>query len=180
MLKNISLLIILYFFAINGYAGGMSLDEIIDYALEESFDVKIAKSRLNQYESLARQADSQLFPRLSLSYSLSHYGNHPTLPYTRTNTYALEANQVLFSGGSISSGRRAATNTVFAKEHELNFVKTKLIYNLKTAYYSAIFYRETEDVLIRQRDILKRHLDVLKERFRAGEASSLDYLRAES
>lgn len=108
----------------------------------------------------------------------SLFGN---LPFGQKNAYSagISASQLLYSGGRVGAALDIARNYRSASESQLAEQLSEVEFQVKSAYYQALFAQELEGAAREALDQAERFLEQERLRHEAGRASELDLMRAE-
>lgn len=108
----------------------------------------------------------------------SLFGN---LPFGQRNAYSagISATQLLYSGGRVGAALDIARNYREASSLQLHEELAEVEFQVKSAYYQALFAEELVGAATEALSQAERFLDEERLRFEAGRASELDLLRAE-
>jgi len=103
------------------------------------------------------------------------------LPFGQKNTYAatVSASQLLYSGGRVGAALDIAKNYRDAAESQLSEELSEVEFQVRSAYYQALFANELEEAAREALAQAERFLEQEELRHEAGQASELDLLRAE-
>ena len=166
-----------------------SLDNCINYALENNIQVKKAILSTNSSEVQSNQARANRLPSVnatvhqnfgwdkSLDTQTGEYGN---LSGSNTTSYSINSSVTLFNGFKLQ-------NTI--KQSELNFkatqfyaetVKESVQMNILNAFLQVVYTQEQMKNAEKQLDATGEQLNLAKERFELGAISRSDYLQIES
>lgn len=175
-------------------AADKSLDALIFKAENNNPLIKAAHERVLRAESAIKEAESKMGPKASLAVGALWQQNDPLLPAINPatgeilavvplgfrNTYAAAVGfvQTIYSGGSITAGRRAsmlAKDAAFAEEiRALQSVK----HAVSAAYYNRKRAEEKQIVAEESVALAKEHLDKAEKLFKAGVVANGDVLRS--
>ncbi|MEJ2187321.1 MAG: TolC family protein [Gemmatimonadota bacterium] len=103
------------------------------------------------------------------------------LPFAQVNLYnaGVTGSQVLFAGGRVTAGIRAAQDAAQAADYQLQEQRAQTAYDVKQAYYQAVLASESAQIAAEAVTQAQDFLSQEQLRRRAGRASDLDVLRAQ-
>jgi outer membrane protein TolC len=180
----------------------LSLDEAVAKALEESEEIQVARSQVDQARSQITQATAAALPHLSANFTynrtvksifddIQFFPEDDTtgpangdglgdLPFGRPNTYltSLQLTQLLWAGGSVGAARRAATLLESAAENQLEEAESDIVFRVRTAYLNAVAARRLHEIALQSQEVALGHLRQVESFRQAGTASEFDLLRA--
>jgi len=177
----------------------LSLDAAVNRALEESEEIQVARAQVDQAASQITQATAAALPHLSASLTYNRTiksifddiqffpeddttgdGGLGDLPFGRPNTYltSLQLTQLLWAGGSVGAGRRAATLFRSASQHQLEETESDIVFLVRTAYLNAVAARRLNEIAVQSQQVALGHLRQVESFRQAGTASEFDLLRA--
>jgi len=173
----------------------LSLDEAVRRALNQSEEIRLARSQLQLAEAQVAITRSQALPQINanLGYTRTFasqfdFGGREevpdafeNLPFGRENAYAatLSGSQLLYSGGRVGSALQIAKS--FREATRLNLVEetAEIELQVRSAYYQALLARAFEEATGAALTQAEAFLERERLRLRAGAASELEVLRAE-
>jgi len=182
-------------------AGGdslrLALDEAVARALERGEEMRAARAYVSQTAGLVRQEMSRALPQISGSLT---YGRQLSSiwegaasdtsglgdlladsPFAAENSWTAElyGEQLLFSGGKVSSALRAAkaaNRSARASEQE---TAGDVAFDVTRAYYNAAFAQRLVEIARGSLESAREHLRHVQAGRREGSKSEFDVLRAE-
>lgn len=103
------------------------------------------------------------------------------LPFGQKNTYVagISASQLLYSGGRTGAALEIARSYRDAAEHQLEEQLSEIEFQVKSAYYRALFAEQLVEASTEALAQAELFLEQERLRFQSGRASELDVLRAE-
>jgi outer membrane protein TolC len=164
----------------------LTMQEAVDLALKNNLDVESAQLNLQTAQSELRRAWGSLAPDITLLGSYTRNFERPSAfmgggkvivaqPYSMRHSANLE--QILFAGGAVSSGIRAARTGVAAELAQFDASKEDAVLAVRRLFYAVLLASDTARI---QQDNLassEDHLRTIKERYRQGLDSDLTLLR---
>ncbi len=177
------------------YAGGLTLNDCVNEALQNNKEVAIVKAAWDAGKARTNLVKAAYFPQInaSLSYSrrvsplsLSFGDNIPSIPGlgdtidAASYTAGLSAQMMLWDFGRTGSGEKQA----FAAEQsaKLRYEKKKqeVAYNVKKSYYSVLQAKSLAELSGSILKEMKNLYESVRERKAQGLATAVDVLNAES
>ncbi|MFA5099556.1 MAG: TolC family protein [Candidatus Omnitrophota bacterium] len=157
----------------------MTLDEAVTIALRDNRDVLLKTEDLNKAKAAIAEADASLFPTLTVS---GGWSDTRGLYSKDVGAYAgqAQARQILYKGGRIVNAIKASEYAYTASEAVLDRTKQDIVLNVKRSFYTLLLGKEFAAVNKEILDNTKEHIDVVRARFQAGQASESDILNIES
>lgn len=153
---------------------------LIDSALANNFDMKIAIARIEQASAYFKQGRSSFFPSLNANASAGY--TKPDLASSQTPYFSLGANLSweIDIWGKISSAKRGKYESLLAQQSTRSAIQTKLIADIATAYYTLVVLdteKEFVQETIRNRE---EYLATVKELKKAAQVTEVAVLQAEA
>jgi outer membrane protein len=169
-------------------SGGLSLDEGILTALQNSRQIQLAV--LERLKAAARvdEAWSQALPDLDLGATYTRLDEAPKVSISGStvtlgflNNYALTArlSQPLYRGGAVSAGVRGARIYSVLVDEQMRGTRQAVIFAARKAYYDAWLARELKRASGDAVSVAQGHLEDVDKNVKAGKLSDFDHLRAE-
>ncbi|HAH04918.1 MAG TPA: hypothetical protein DCM05_00095 [Elusimicrobia bacterium] len=164
----------------------LTLDSAVELGLKQNLDVALAGQRLGTLQSYYRQALAAVIPDINLTGTWNRNFENPSffLMGTKLQSGKLNsvrgiasAEQIIYSGGVVSSGIKATKTGIAAGENDLRTAKAEVTLAVKKLFYSVFLASETTNI---QADTLassEDHLKTIQERYRQGLDSDLIVLR---
>ncbi len=175
-------------------AGSMTLEDCISRALEGNPSILDAEEMLSQAESGVNEARSGYLPNLSLAGSYNFMEKTQTVGFPdpatgRTQDFKLDftsdyvfqvfASQPLYTGGRVASSYRIAKRALEISETEIRRVKNEVALEVVQSFYGLLLAREAVGVAREAVATAEEFLGVVRARYKTGEASSFEVMRAE-
>ena len=171
----------------------ITLEEAIDIALKENFDIQLAKNQLRIAENNNTVGNAGLLPRLDLNGGYEYSSNstktefaNPELPpieATGAVTQVMNANAVvsynLFSGGRRVNTRRQLENDQYVGELQLRASMELTILNVMDQYLNAVARLEELDLRRESVNISQDRYQRAREGYNFGTFSKVELLNAE-
>lgn len=171
-MKHIILCITLLCMAIGIHAQTkvMNLQQCIDMALANSYQVKAAAKGVEKAKNLIGTAWNVDKTEISLSQDPSSGGSTDN---------ALSVSQSI-EFPTVYIARRAQLKAELrAEDSKMEVVKANLVYQVKSIYYQMIYETECFRILSKQDSILSKYRTVAETRYKAGETRKIESLTAE-
>ena len=165
-----------------------TLEECVDYALEENLAVK--QSRLNR--ELTEQSQLQSYGNLlpNVSGNATHIYNYGQTidPYTntfasdlvRSNNFRVGANWVLFDGMQNLNNVKRADLDILAAQYGVKANEFEVILQVTSAYLDVLFNKEQLKAVESQIELTQNQLHQSKKQLEAGAIPEGEYLNVEA
>ncbi|HZH72690.1 MAG TPA: TolC family protein [Mariniphaga sp.] len=152
-----------------------SLQECIDYALENNIVIKQQQLNTNYNENLVSQAKSGMLPNLnagaSNNYSFGRSLNNLNV-YENVNANQLSgyisSNITLFNGLILQNTVRQSKLNLQAAIHEMQKTKDDIILNIAASYLEILFAEELAQITEAQTEVSKQQIERTKKLVDAG------------
>ncbi|MBI5244202.1 MAG: TolC family protein [Elusimicrobia bacterium] len=164
----------------------LTLDAAVELGLKQNLDVALAEERLNILQSYYRQAIAAAIPDISVTGAYTRNFEKPSFFLMGTKLQAGSLNsmraaaaleQVVYSGGIVSSGIRATKTGIAAGEQDLRGAKAEVTLAVKRLFYAVFLASETAGIQADTLASAEDHLKTIEERYRQGLDSDLIVLR---
>lgn len=162
------------------------LQSLIETALANNRDVRIAAGRLEEARAAFRIQSAALYPRLD-GVAMSTRGRTPAdLSFTRRAVTASEHRSVLSASweidfwGRLRASRQAALEQYLATDEARRAIATSLIAQVANSYLLERAYQER--IALAQRTVVSREesLRILRRRYEVGAGSKLEMTQAQT
>lgn len=153
----------------------LSLEQSIEYALQNNPSVKIANADKERSAWGVSEAKAGKMPSISLGSSYNYQGNSGQDSLNNS----LRMNWQLYSGGRTEAQIDQAKINVSAADLNVEKAKQQLTLDTTTAYYSVLQSKNMLSVNEETVDNLKAHLNIVQAKYEAGVVAKSDLLRAE-
>jgi outer membrane protein len=175
-------------------AAPMTLKDCVSQALTANPDIRDAGEALSQAGSGIKEARAGFLPSLALVGSYNFMEKTQTvafpdpltgktadfvLDFTRDYDFQLSATQPLYTGGRVLNSYRIAALSRQAAREDLTRVRNDVAMGVVQSFYGLLLAREGVTVAQEAVNTAQEFLSVVKERYKTGEASSFEVLRAE-
>ena len=184
----------------------LTLQESINFALENSPKLGIAQAKINEANSRQGQARTALLPKLSSTFNYTRLDVAPFMPTSRFtemmeglplppemmgggskkitvgdyNNYGvtLSLQQPIFTGGKIKNAYNIAQINSRAAESNFQKSKSDLILDVEKSYWTVIQIREFAKVAQEAVELVQAHLQDLDNMYQVGMLTNNDLLLA--
>ncbi|MDW8246168.1 MAG: TolC family protein [Sandaracinaceae bacterium] len=168
--------------------GDERLNEIVERAVKDGFEVRVAWARLHQLEAVARQVESSWWPQASAQVDVGRRRSVLVLPppvgvrefENDSFSISLPVSYELDVWDRIGSQSRAARADVMAARADIEAVAMTLTANVVEAWFAVVYQRALRRSLERQLDLGERLLELIGQRFEKGLASLSEWLTQRS
>jgi outer membrane protein len=176
----------------------LNLEKTIQLAFVSNPDLQSARERIRIADGLLASARAEFYPKLGFNetfnetntpanvfmfllnqarFSFNQNFNHPGFIDNFLTQGALQQN--VYSGGLRRARQQAAEAQRVADAHALESVQNELVFRVAEAYYRLLQARELVEVRQEAVEQVRRHLQSVQTRFRAGTAVKSDVLSVE-
>jgi NodT family efflux transporter outer membrane factor (OMF) lipoprotein len=159
--------------------GDEALDALIEEALADNFDLRIAWDRLAQAHAVARQADAPLWPQANLQASAGRSRRETDTGTTYSSLYSVgvAASYEVDLWSRLRSTQRAAWLDVQASRDAVDAAAITLSASVANTWYQLAEAKALLRIARAQVETNKQVLDVVTIQFRKGAAAAADVLR---
>jgi outer membrane protein TolC len=154
--------------------GEHTVDEYIQFALGQNPDIQAARKRVEAFAHQVPVAASLQDPSLSMTFLPEQIQMA-----AGQQEFALSANQKLPWRSKLAARAQVAELQTNVARAELAAVELETIEQVKVAYYELYFVQQALAVTEADKQLLGRIRDVADARYRSGQASQQDVLRAD-
>ncbi len=159
----------------------LDLHSAIVYALDHNFAIRQAREQVRLEEGIILQVSGQEYPNLGATgaYTRNAPAVSQSFPQSR-DTWAVQvkATQVVFAGGGVRAGVRAARLTREAALEDLQTTINTALLEVRTRFYNVLLTREKVRVQEENIRLFQRQLSDVQNQFQAGSVSNFEVLRA--
>ena len=157
----------------------LTLAESIEVALENNVEVLIKKEEIKGAAAGIKEAKSFMLPRLDANAGYYNYYDYPSLDYEENYQANVSLTQILYAGGRlINRFRQSELNLEVVGERQ-NRTRQEVIFKVKKSFYGVLLADEFVRINQETLSLAEEQLRIAGERYRAGEVSNYDVLRAE-
>jgi outer membrane protein TolC len=179
MNKIIIGILVAAFGAFNSFA--LTMDEAVDSALSNNFEILMQKHKVQSQEFLSKAAETPYYPQFDAKYT---YADSNEKAYgTVEDTYSaftLELGYNLFNGFSDKYRKAAAESSVSAQKHSLDAVKQDITLSAKKAYISVLKALDNIKVANKATQLLENQLKDTKLSYEVGYVAKNEVLKVEA
>lgn len=156
--------------------GDAALDGLVEQALAQGFDVRVAWARLTQAEAAARAAGASTWPSLNATASAgaSARGDTSTADTSTSIGLGLAASYELDLWGGISAGRAAAARSAQAAQLDVEAAAITVAGQLASAWYQRASIAASAALLAEQLRASEATLALIEAKVAAGAVPPLD------
>ncbi len=190
-------LIVLLFFVNFGFAQTqemqfLTLDQSLEIALKNNKSLLQKKEKIESAKFIVDEAKSGFYPQLSFTGTYTYLGVIPSFtfafpgaPESKVETgfhnnynLGLSLQQPLFTWGRIRNSYQISQLGHKIYKEEYNRVKQEVKYQVESSFYLILLAEKLVEVREQALNNLEEHLKTVEARFRAGQASEFEVLRA--
>jgi outer membrane protein TolC len=161
----------------NIHAKEVSLQELIDIAVENNSNIKISKYAQEKEKSSHILSKTDYLPKVSLQGEFARYdirSNGVKLDDNNVMGYTLSASQLLYDFGKTSNQIKTAKKNLEASNFQIVKDISSTILNTKQAYYNILNNYQQINLAKESIKIDELHLDQADNYFRAGVRTLID------
>ena len=164
-------LVILSLFWFDGNAQQrFSLNQCIDYAYKQNFDVKLKELKVRQSENTLQQSQKAIYPNLSGSFSQGINSGRSIDPFTNdfvqrtisSNSFGANANFTIFNGFSLKNQIIQNQYNAEADQVEIQRAKNELRSRITLAYMQVLMNQELSKIAQEQIQNIQSQYDRVK------------------
>lgn len=164
---------------------GLTLEQCIELAFKNNPGFQIEREKIVELENDHAIASSGLYPKVTVNgyvtrVNTDRVGIQPLMRYGEEALGQIKLKQLLFDGGKISSGGRAASKAADAQRDSAEAARLDVVYAVSQAYYRVLEGRE----LLKVGEASRAHREAffkLTDSYRkSGKATRIDLLKAEA
>ncbi len=160
----------------NLYAKPISLEELINIAVENNSDIKISKYAQDKEKATYNLSKTDYLPKVSLTGELARYDIKSRSGTDKDNVkgYTLSASQLLYDFGKTSNQIQSAKRNLEASNFEIVKNISSTVLNTKQAYYNILNNYQQINLAKESIKIDELHLDQADNYFNAGIRTLID------
>ncbi len=180
--SNLSLLIIIAFFLIQGKAYSRtdySLHDLIKLANTHSETIKIAEDDVDIARQEEKRALSVLIPRASAYGSITEH-KEQTFNSPDTQTMGIKLTQSFTLNGKELIALDVTRRSIEGKEFSLESIRSEYLLQVAQAYYNILSARKFFEIAQSDVERLTTHRNAVKEKLSVGNVTKTDLFRAEA
>lgn len=156
---------------------------LIDSALENNLDAKMAVSRISEARAYLGMAKADMYPSLSIGGSGTFGNTLGGYPTGQSANAAFSAsanlNWELDFWGKYRRANEAARADLIASEYGLHVIRLSLIADIANTYYTLLDYKKRKLIAERTLNTRKESLRIILERFDKGIVPEIDVNQAQ-
>ncbi len=154
MKKRIFLLIFFFYCFVVNAQQRFSLNQCIDYAYKQNFEVKLKELSLQQSKNALKQSEKAIYPNLSGSFSQGINSGRSIDPFTNdfvqqtisSNSFGANANFTIFNGFSLKNQIIQNQYNAEADQVEIQRAKNELRIRITLAYMQVLMNQELSKI----------------------------------
>jgi len=154
MKKRIFLLIFFFYCFVVNAQQRFSLNQCIDYAYKQNFEVKLKELSLKQSKNALKQSEKAIYPNLSGSFSQGINSGRSIDPFTNdfvqqtisSNSFGANANFTIFNGFSLKNQIIQNQYNAEADQVEIQRAKNELRIRITLAYMQVLMNQELSKI----------------------------------
>ncbi|HNY13439.1 MAG TPA: TolC family protein [Candidatus Wallbacteria bacterium] len=167
---------------------GLTLVESINKALESNRDLKAAEKNINLADVKVREARSGYEPKLNIQGVLTRLDQPSTVNFGGMSIvmsdkvvqdHKITYSQPVYTCNRVEYGKAMAEKYKDAAVFSVDSAKVNLVYNVRKSFYDLLLAKEFVKVATESLELIKAHVQTVKNRFNAGTSSKFDLLRVE-
>jgi outer membrane protein TolC len=164
----------------------LTLEAAVGAALKNNASVVTAEETRRIYKEKVREYWGSVFPQVGLAAQYTRNIESPSFFIGGTkiksglnNVYSasLDASQVLWAGGKVSTGIKMANIYAKGSEEQLKTAQKAVARSVKQVYYSVLLAKAMTAVQKESLDLARQHLATIEAQYKQGIASDLALLR---
>jgi len=164
--------------ALNSYA--MNIDQAVDSALGNNFEILMQKHKVQSSEYQAKVAATGYFPQLNAKYNYQKSNENAFGSKEEYSSLSLELGFNLFNGFTDRFKRQAALKSASAQKHSLKAVKQDIALSAKKAYIDVLLAIENIKVAGNAVQLLENQLRDTKLSYDVGYVAKNEVLKVEA
>lgn len=169
------------FLTINLNAKSLSLEELIEIALENNTNIQLSKNQKDVSEQRLRQSQASYLPYVTSSANTGEYDIKQSGVKQDGNatSVSVNANQLIYDFGKTTTAIKASKYNVEASQEDVTSIEKQIILAVKKAYFD-ILNRHQQIVVAKEAVKLDElQLSQAKEYFKAGIRTQIDITNAQ-
>lgn len=165
-----------------------SLQQCLDYAYKQNFDIKQRELRLKQSENILWQSRQSIYPNLSGSFSQGLSSGRSIDPFSNdfvqrtisSNSFGLNGSFTIFNGFSLKNQILQNEYNAQADEWEILRGKNELRNRIALAYMQVLMNQELWKIAQEQVNNLQVQITQIKELIREGNKARINLIELEA
>lgn len=176
-------IVLLAFIVIADHASAETLQKTMLAAYEFNPELKAEREALKSLDENVSQALAGWRPTISASYQRGRQRNRfdgSNWRYSNLDTRELSISQPIFQGGATIASTRAAKHRVLAGRQGLTSIEQRVLLDSVTVHMDVVQAQSVLELSQNNEDVLRRQLQVTRDRFEVGEVTRTDVSQAEA
>jgi len=165
-----------------------TLEDCIDYALENNLDIQKQIQAVESDRATLLQSGLSMLPNLNFSASniwntgqtIDQYTNTFATTTVRSNNFGISSNMTLFNGLQKFNAVKRNQIELMASRYDLDVIKNDISLAVAGYYLDILFNKEILDVAERQLAITKEQVERVRKMVEAGAAAQGDLLNIQA
>jgi outer membrane protein len=165
-----------------------TLEDCINYALQENVQIKQAKLGSNKARLNHEQAKAAVYPsaqagisyNVGLNRSLGADGKYGSYASNSSSSYSVNSSVTLFNGFKLKNQIKQSELVLKSNEFYAQVVKESVELNILDAYLQVLYAQESVDNATKQIELTQQQLVLADERLKLSAISQSDYLQIKS
>lgn len=160
----------------------LDLSSVLERAKRENYILRVAKSKIDERNSLIVSTRADMFPQVSISSSINRQFDATNASNDANNSYATNINitQPIFYWGKFSSSVDAAKVSVEEANSAYQTVELDILHSIAKDYIEVLIAKADIEVIQFRLKTAEQFLSNIKAKLDMQTATQLDLLRAES
>lgn len=157
----------------------LTLEVAIKHALKRNYDLMLEEQKVKTSEAGVEEARSGMYPYVSAALDYTEYEDHPYMTFENDRGGSVTVGYDIFSGGRVINGIRQSQYRLKSQEQAKRRTSHEVIYSVKESFHGVLLAKEL--VKIQQENLMlaEQHLAAARVRYKVGEVSHYDVLKAE-
>ncbi len=169
------------FFLVSANAKELSLDELIDIALNNNTNIQITKNQKDVSEQKLRQAKALYLPQVTSVANTGEYDikQNGIKQDGTVNSVTLSANQLIYDFGKTTSAIKASSYNVEASSNDVTSTVQEIVLAVKKAYFEIL--NKYQQIIVAKEAVKLDELQLsqAEEYFKAGIRTQIDITNAQ-
>lgn len=175
----------------------LTVEQAVRLAIEQNRDVRKAREQVDALRGKIREVKSQAFPQVKLEGGMlrfrdpsflnsssfdkipPEFKNALTADPANLFNYGVSVSQPLYTAGKVGTAVRLANLEAEGVEADRDAVEQTVCFEVVRAFYDLLLAEERVTVARETVEQRRKHLEVVKSRFEAGDATEVDVLRSQ-
>ncbi len=159
----------------------LSIQDCIEIALKNSYDIGIAKQYVEMYDARVGESKASYFPTIGASAGSDFASNETKYRSSNRKNFSAQVaiNQLIYSFGKVFSQVKMQKFYKIAAEYDLEATILDTVNNVKNAYYGVLAAKANIDIQKANVLVNERQYDRTKAFFEEGLVSKIDLVNQE-